>query len=97
MTNDEAIFLFAGELGIRPYDIMRLRWENIDMSRREIRFRVAKNGTDTCLPMTPAVSGWFATQRRSPGERLFSAHPRPGTAKECHTLRVRFLRRYCLP
>ena len=93
MTADEAILLCAGELGMRLSDITQLRWEDIDMQRKIIRYRVAKNGIDATVPMSPALVLYFS--QKQPKGTLVFAKPPPRTHKEYHALRLRFLRKRC--
>lgn len=66
-----SLFLVAMTTGMRRGDICLLRWDQIDMGKRELRIRTEKTGVTVDLPILPGLYDHLrdAMDRAAAGER----------------------------
>lgn len=60
----QGLILLGLDAGARLLDAVNLRWNNVDMERREVRFVVAKRNQLLVLPMTGDLHGYFGSLTR---------------------------------
>lgn len=66
------IILFATATGMRRGEIVKLRWENIDRSRRTAKLEDTKNGESREVPLSPSALKVLASWPRNINGKIFS-------------------------
>jgi integrase len=66
------IILFATETAMRRGEIVKLRWENIDRTRRTAKLEDTKNGENREVPLSPSALKVLASLPRNISGKVFS-------------------------
>lgn len=74
------IVVFALNTGMRKGEILRLRWDQVDLVNRSVRVTKTKSGKDRTVPLNDAAAGVIMSQRRmKQGDFVFPS-PKTGVA-----------------
>lgn len=86
--------LMALFTGMRRGELMRLRWENVDLAARTLHLPTTKNGDPLNLPLAPYLSDLLTARKEQVGKSPFVF---PGPGKEGHLVETKkFLQRVCI-
>lgn len=62
---ERVILLLGAHAGLRVSEMLRLRWEDVDLSRRELLVRAGKGGKTALVALTPKLAEALLTYRRA--------------------------------
>jgi len=72
------VIVLALDTGLRPRELVRLTWDNVDLSRRELRLTETKNGKGRRVPLTTRAHAILCSLRRTRAEEVGPFPSGPG-------------------